>query len=227
MSAVRNILKRISHPILKRIQRAYLKKPRNYSYGKSAVTVAPGVFPPFMTLSTKILLDYLEQIDITGKTLLELGCGSGIISVRSAARGAKVTATDVNPAALQMLRQNSMASAIEVLESDLFDSLGGCKFDFVIINPPYYPRDPKTVEEKAWFCGSDFGYFKKLFPQLRAFADAQILMILSEDCDIGTICELARQNLLQMREVHRCKRAGEQNYIFKIDASSPGCAIPS
>lgn len=41
----------------------------------------PEVFPPHYTISTKILLDFIDGLDIDKKSLLELGCGSGIISL--------------------------------------------------------------------------------------------------------------------------------------------------
>ena len=222
MNKVRRIIKRLSTPFLQRAQAFYMRKPRKYIYKEQSVWVMPGVFPPFLTLSTKILLDHLEGIDIAGKSLLELGCGSGIISVRSAARGAKVTATDINIRALEALRENQFASEIEILESDLFDALRGRNFDHIVINPPYYAKDTDVMAEKAWFCGSDFGYFRKLFAQLPDFLSAEVLMILSEDCDIARIEALASEQNLSLHKVLEKRSAGERNFIFRISASNPG-----
>ncbi len=219
---IRQLLKRMATPLLQRAQRFYLRKPRKYSYKGQSVTVMPGVFPPFLTLSTKILLEYLEPIDIAGKSLLELGCGSGIISVCSSARGAKVTASDINVIALKALRENPSATGIEIVESDLFNALRGRNFDYIVINPPYYAKEAEDVAGKAWFCGSGFEYFRKLFAQLPDFLSAEVLMILSEDCDIETISRIATANSLKMEVMKELRKAGERNFIFRVCASSPG-----
>jgi len=48
----------------------------------------------------------------------------------------------------------------------LFDRIETKEFDYIIINPPYFPKNPNKEEEFAWFCGNDFQYFKKLFNQI-------------------------------------------------------------
>ena len=59
----------------------YLSKPRDFSYKNISVIVLPGVFHPGFFHSTKMLLGFLNHQDINKKEFLELGCGSGIISV--------------------------------------------------------------------------------------------------------------------------------------------------
>jgi len=62
-----------------------------------------GVYPP--SEDTMLLLDCLEVVD--GEDLLEMGCGSGIISLHCAAAGARVTAVDLNPAAVECTIENA------------------------------------------------------------------------------------------------------------------------
>ena len=92
---MRRFIKIIIGPILRKICALYLRKPRKYSYRKISVVVAPTVFPPFITISTKLLLEFIEKLPLNGKTFLELGCGCGIISILAAKKGAFVTATDI------------------------------------------------------------------------------------------------------------------------------------
>jgi release factor glutamine methyltransferase len=72
------------------------------------------------------------------KTFLEIGTGSGAISVMLALAGGRGTATDVSPRALDVARENGrlhgVADRIAFVEADLF--VDG-SWDLVISNPPY------------------------------------------------------------------------------------------
>ena len=215
---IRKLIK-ILDPILKWFFQRYYSKPRKYRYQNIEVIVYPEVFPPHFTISTKLLLDYINSIDLKGKKVLELGCGSGIISLLAASKGALVTASDINRTALKALEKASLKNAlpIHVINSNLFDKLQEKQFDYIIINPPYYPKAPKNEKEHAWFCGENFEYFKKLFEQLLSYIEqSEVLMILSEDCDLEKISFMAQQNNLKFRKVFEKKVLTETNYIFKV-----------
>lgn len=216
---IRKLLKKITHPFLKYGMQKYFSKPRPYAYEGIEVIVMPDVFPPHYTLSTKIILDYIKQLDLKGKTFLELGCGSGIISLFAASKESKVSASDINTSAIAALKKAAIKNCIEleVINSNLFEAITSPSFEYVIINPPYYPKAPKNVKEQAWFCGEDFEYFKDLFHQLAQRNDKTVLMILSQDCDIEKIKSIAMQNNLQLDlELEQTKLA-EKNFIFRIN----------
>lgn len=216
---MRKFIKKISHPFLKFITKIWHSKPRKYSYKGINVLVHPEVFPPHYTISTKILLDFLDGLEIENKTFLELGCGSGIISLFAASKGAIVTATDINDKAIEYLKTSSKQHnlSLNILHSDLFSELHYQSFQYIFINPPYYPKTPKNQKEQAWFCGEDFEYFKKLFFQLsnRNKKEA-IYMILSEDCDLLKITTIASKYNFTLEVIYEIKVLQEKNYIFKI-----------
>ena len=216
---IRQLLKKITHPILKYITQKYFSKPRLYLYEGIEVMVMPEVFPPHYTLSTKILLDYLKPLELKNKTILELGCGSGIISLYVASKGAVVTASDINTKALEALQRAALKNKqdLNIINSDLFDKISDPSFDYIIINPPYYPQTPKNVKEQAWFCGKDFEYFKKLFQELSQRQDKTVLMILSEDCNIDKIKNIASQNKLQLDIEQERNKLTERNFIYKVN----------
>lgn len=221
MNKFRSFIKTVSKPILNTWIRHYYRKPRNYTYMGIKVVVDPSVFPPQLTISTKILLDFISELDLEKKTFLELGCGSGIISLYANKKGAIVTASDINEIALENLNEASIENNLEIqtIHSDLFEELSGKAFDYIIINPPYYAKDPIDIKEKAWYCGKDFEYFKRLFSQLSGYLseDNRTYIILSEDCDIQRITQIADQNNIALEIILRIKKFGETSYIYRTN----------
>jgi release factor glutamine methyltransferase len=213
-------LLKILTPVLQALLKSYLRKPRSYRYKDLKVIVEPGVFYPRFVFSTKLLLDFLDERDLSGKKFLELGAGCGIISLLAARKGAIVTASDINPIAVENIKKNAIGNHLElnIIQSDLFKNIQEKDFDMIVIAPPYYPKDPKDFGEMAWYCGKDFDYFVKLFPQLfdHSVSSSEIIMILSEDCNISRIKEIASLSGFEFEVIRQMKRIGEMNYIFRI-----------
>jgi release factor glutamine methyltransferase len=214
-------IKKIIFPVAKFAFDKYHLKQRNYTYEGIKVKISAEVFPPHFTISTKIFLEFLKPLEITGKNFLELGCGSGIISLFAASKGANVTASDINQIAISELKEASTQNEIplNVVYSDLFDNLKDQSFDYIIINPPYYPKAPQNDKERAWFCGEDFEYFEKLFSQLPQQLAPNTWMILSEDCEIEHIKNVASKNGLSFELILQKSVVKEKNYIFSIQKS--------
>ncbi|HEX2066462.1 MAG TPA: HemK2/MTQ2 family protein methyltransferase [Candidatus Thermoplasmatota archaeon] len=78
-----------------------------------------------------------------GQAFLEVGCGAGLVSLVAARAGAAVTATDLNPHAVALLRHNARQNglAVQAREGDLLAGAAG-PFDVVAFNPPYLPTGP-------------------------------------------------------------------------------------
>jgi len=152
--------------------------------------------------------------------VLELGCGSGIISAFSAYQKAKVTASDINVLALENTQLNAKKNNVEIktIDSNLFQEIPLQLFDYIIINPPYYPRIPKNDIEKAWYCGNEFEYFKDLFSTIQPYFNntSKVIMILSEDCEIEIIRDIAANNKIILEQIFETKKWGEKNYLFQL-----------
>jgi len=74
-------------------------------------------------------------------SVLEIGCGSGIISVHLAKQGNQVTSVDINPKAVKATKHNARKNnvEIEILQSNMFSAVLNRKFDTIVCNPPYLP----------------------------------------------------------------------------------------
>ena len=90
-------------------------------------------------------IDGLEQ-----PRVLDVGTGTGAIALAIADEhpGARVTAIDVSPDALDLARENARRTGlpVELLQHDLLDGLPGGPYELVVSNPPYVePADLGTL----------------------------------------------------------------------------------
>ena len=215
---VRYIAGKTYQPLLKQ----YLSKKRTFVHDGLTIEVAAGVFHPRFFFTTKLLWKYLSGKKIEGKKVLELGCGSGWLSLEASRKGASVTAVDINPTAVQMLKKNALKNGVklEVMASNLFSSIQGRKFDLVLINPPFYKKDPVTPEDHAWYCGSDGNYFARLFAGLNEVVNetTEVIMVLSEDCDFPMINAMAKEEGWALQKIRSKKNLFETDYLFSIQS---------
>jgi len=117
---------------------------------------------------TFLILDALAKTPVEGKKVLDVGTGSGILGLFCAARGAHVTATDVNELCLQTVQKaaRALGLSIRAISSDLFSNVRE-RFNVIIFNPPYLPS--LTVEDRSVDGGPDGMALSKRF--LRNLAD--------------------------------------------------------
>ena len=110
--------------------------------------IPPTVYPP--REDTDLLNEVLKTIPPFGtKNLLEIGSGSGALSINAATLGWNVDACDINPFAVAATRHNAAEAGVEVSVSE-----GGIgpqdeksyawqpgTYDVVLWNMPYIPTD--------------------------------------------------------------------------------------
>lgn len=77
--------------------------------------------------------------------VLDLGTGTGAIALALAVERPcwTITATDINPDAVQLARVNAVAHQlhVNVMTSRWFESISPQQFDLIVSNPPYIPAD--------------------------------------------------------------------------------------
>jgi release factor glutamine methyltransferase len=216
LKTMKYVAERFYKPFLVR----YLSVTRTYTYKNIRLEIPPGVFHPAFFFSTKFLLRFLAGQPLKGRSFLELGAGSGLISLFVAQQGATVTATDVNPAAVDCLHRNRALNyaVLEIAHSDLYAGLPQQTFDIVAVNPPYYRKQPLTDADRAWYCGAHGEYFDGFFSGLGGYIHdrSEVWMVLCEGCDLDMIRKIAARHGWALWCVRTRQNLIERDYIFQI-----------
>lgn len=116
------------------------------------------VYPP--AEDTFLLIDNLlvsEDMDV-----LEIGGGSGLVSIHASLKAKSVCVTDINPYAIKCIEHNIKLNDrdnITIIQSDLFENINDC-YDLILFNTPYLPVSEEEYEisdeySKAWDGGQD------------------------------------------------------------------------
>lgn len=127
---------------------ARLLRHENYDLTIDNITIRVNdhVFSPDPELTNSSSLILKNIPDVAGKTVLDVGAGTGIVGLRCAMKGAgRVTSVDVSHAALANIKENvdrlGVANAVEIRESNLFSNVPE-RFDYIFANLP--------ILDEAW-----------------------------------------------------------------------------
>ncbi len=214
------LVKKLAQVFIQPVIRKRIHRTSIYRWKDIELHIPPGIFHPAYFFSTKYLLQKVLNQDLVGKTLLELGAGNGLISIVAAKQKAIVTATDISERVVTLLKENSKSNEVDIniILSNLFEKIPVYPFNFIAINPPYYPKEPRNEFEQAWYCGEHFEYFENLFAGLDPYLNytSKVLMVLSEECDLKRISSIAHKNNFRMEVDEKKRIYWEMNYIFEI-----------
>ena len=151
------------------------RAPATVSFGTLQLSILPRVYEP--AEDSFLLATYASSLS---GNVLEIGCGSGIVSLSAAQANpaSVVLGVDINPWAVKCAQENAKANGIKnaaFLKSDLFEAIPQAqKFDFILFNPPYLPTTRaerlKSPEENAAYDGgaSGLNVFKRFAAQAPA-----------------------------------------------------------
>jgi len=87
--------------------------------------------------TTATIIESILQNDLSGKTILDMGCGTGILSILASLKGAKhITAIDIDKWSYEGTLENSQLNNISNIEVKLGDAslLGEKKYDLIFAN---------------------------------------------------------------------------------------------
>lgn len=145
------------------------------------------------------------------------GIGSGIGVIVAALRGARVTSTDVSRPALECADRNADAYAAEVdiRKSDLFDALGGERFDLILFNPPYFRGAPRGDADYAWRSPDLFDRFVRELPD-HLTESGFALIALSTDGACPDYLRMLDRAAFRLARVARRRFANETLTVYRV-----------
>ena len=87
--------------------------------------------------------------DLDGKEILDIGTGSGCISISLAKNllNAKVTALDISKDAIEVAKENARINNVDIefINADIFEYKSKKKYDIIVSNPPYVIKSEKLL----------------------------------------------------------------------------------
>jgi len=106
-------------------------------------------------LAADLVYTAYMQGDIEGRKVVDLGAGTGVLSIGSSLIGGEVTAVEKDHDAVEQLKQNAedFDVDLDIIESD-FTELDE-KFDTVVMNPPFSVHSDLGI--KFWEKAVDIG----------------------------------------------------------------------
>lgn len=87
--------------------------------------------------TTSLIIAALLNADLQGKTLLDMGCGTAVLAILAAKRGAKkLTAIDIDTWCVENAIENAQLNNVDNIEIELGDAkrLQGRNFDVILAN---------------------------------------------------------------------------------------------
>lgn len=199
------------------------------------LVIAPGVLHPAHFASSRILAERLSHLDLHGRSVVDLGTGSGLLALVAARGGARVLATDISGVAVECARANAQRNAlsdrVSVLESDVWDNFpAGTLFDLVVTNPPFYPRAATSIADHAFASGDRHAFFSRLAHGLRPrlHPEGALLLIHSSDEDFAPIARILEDRGLRETAAEESRGLFETLTIREFRAEhSPGDSAAS
>lgn len=132
--------KRAIQPV--RIDKFYIRPPWHEALDSKSGDFFDVVIEPSLAFGTghhessALALELLSGLDLKDVNLLDVGCGSGILGICAAHLGARVSACDVDPLAIDVCEKNFKLNGVELVDLklgslDLFDL---SEFSVIVLN---------------------------------------------------------------------------------------------
>ncbi len=123
----------------------------------------PGVYAAGkLDPGTAFLLESIDMTKFAAKSVLDLGCGYGLIALKAAMTGAKVTAVDDDLLAVRSTQQNAKNLELDIrcIHSDVDSELADERFDAVLMNPPFHIGKQVLLEVPTAFIAAAYKHLK-------------------------------------------------------------------
>ena len=170
-AAYRWVLPRAARATLVRLLAARIRErvPSAYLTGRSwfaghEIRVDPRVLVPRSPIAELIERQFRPFLAAERVArILDLGTGSGCIAIAAAHAfpQARVDATDLSPAALDVARDNvrrhGLEGRVRTRLANVYEGLGADRYDVIVSNPPYVPRRQVEKLPREYRCEPRLG----------------------------------------------------------------------
>jgi 16S rRNA G1207 methylase RsmC len=202
----------------------YLNKVRKHTepyveniLGKEII-IFPNVMSPKYDRSSQMMIGMMPtQIN---KYVLDIGCGTGILSLFCAFQGANdIVSVDVNENAISNSIENFKKYNlinIKVFQSDLFDKVTGT-FDTIMFNAPFHGNKARDVLELGT---SDYNYLTlySFFASAKKFLkpNGEILLGFANTGDNNLVKKLIEKNGMHIKDFKERENGDWVMYLYTI-----------
>ena len=173
--------------------------------------VRPTVFHPRFFLSSEYFAEFLDGLDLSGKSVADIGTGSGILALAAARAGARdVLALDINPnaalSALENAHANGLGDRVTAACMNLLAALPARPlFDVILSSPPKHAGEPRDLADSGWHAGPQYQNVAPLFEQARERLKPGgcLYVMLSSDSDLDLLGRLIAKAGFRARLAYR------------------------
>lgn len=142
--------------------------------------------------------------------VLDMGCGSGYLSKILVDNKCKITGVDINEEAVNYCKKLKG----NFFFSDLFSNINE-RFDWIIFNPPYLPKDGEEDEESRAIT-TDNGIIARFFMEVKNYLkeNGKILIIVSSLTE--NFEDILKKNDFKFEIIGREKLFMEELRVYEI-----------
>ena len=178
------------------------------------------VYPP--SEDTYLLLDSIDYG--ADDSILEVGCGSGFVTIELCKTVKQMIAVDISLSAVRNTKENiennELLRSCEVVQSDLLSAIDPkTRFSIILFNPPYLPEDEEETSIDHALIGGKEGiettvrFVQEAVQHLTK--DGAIYLVASSLANVGKIEDSLQEQGLSVSVVSKKSRFFERIFILK------------
>jgi release factor glutamine methyltransferase len=161
----------------------------------------------------------IETVNMSStETFLEVGCGTGVVSVSLSKRAKSGIGVDINDLAIENSKFNAQrhnVKNVQFFKSNVFENISG-KFDVIICNPPYTKHDIfDNIDRMYWDPDDEMKrkFFKDVNNYLKKNGRIYFGWANFGDIDVDLPLKLAKENGCVLEKITEKNHANKFSFL--------------